>query len=374
MTTPGPEKLLHGVEQLEPLTDPRFRAAFDRVDRGAFVPSTVWPYDDSDGHFWPLDRDTYRDLWQDIVYSNEPVITQVDERGASSSASMPSVVFMMLRHLDIANGMRVLEAGTGTGYNAALLSYLAGDANVTTVETDADIAAAATAALKRNGFHPHVVTRDGSQGYPPNAPYDRIIATYAVQFVPYAWVEQCRSGGLIVTPWGTPFDDNVLLRLTVHDDHTASGHFIDTVNFMSDRGQRPEHPFIRDTVSDDHEVAMSHADLDPRAVLDDEHAAFTIGLRVPDCHESTVHAADDTGRFTLWVLAHDSTSWASVSFDPTEAGWEVRQHGRRRLWDEVEAAYRWWIDAGRPERERYGVTITRDGQEIWLDHPTGEHA
>jgi hypothetical protein len=47
----------------------------------------------------------------------------------------------------------------------------------------------------------------------------------------------------------------------------------------------------------------------------------------------------------------------------------VRHVGPRRLWDELEAAYRWWTDAGRPEHTRFGVTVSRDGQTFWLDSP-----
>jgi hypothetical protein len=47
----------------------------------------------------------------------------------------------------------------------------------------------------------------------------------------------------------------------------------------------------------------------------------------------------------------------------------VSQYGPRRLWDEVEEAYSWWIEAGSPGRERFGMTVTADGQWVWLDHP-----
>jgi hypothetical protein len=47
----------------------------------------------------------------------------------------------------------------------------------------------------------------------------------------------------------------------------------------------------------------------------------------------------------------------------------VAQYGPRRLWDEVEEAYYWWIEAGRPDRERFGMTVTADDQWVWLDHP-----
>ncbi|WP_141726977.1 methyltransferase domain-containing protein, partial [Streptomyces niveus] len=68
---------------------------------------------------------------------------------ATSSASMPSVVAAMLRDLDVSDGMRVLEIGTGTGWNAALLAHRLGSGNVVSVEIDAEVVARARAALGR---------------------------------------------------------------------------------------------------------------------------------------------------------------------------------------------------------------------------------
>jgi hypothetical protein len=82
---------------------------------------------------------------------------------------------------------------------------------------------------------------------------------------------------------------------------------------------------------------------------------------VPDCRLSW--DLDDDGYLsTLWLLAPNS--WASVH-DTT-----VRQAGARRLFDEVTNAYTWWQRAGRPHRDHYHVTITTEGQQVWLNDPT----
>lgn len=72
-----------------------------------------------------------------------------------------------------------------------------------------------------------MVTGDGAQGYPPDAPFDRILSTAAIQNVPYPWVEQTRPGGLIIAPWGTEYYNGGLLVLTVTDSGTAVGHVAD---------------------------------------------------------------------------------------------------------------------------------------------------
>jgi protein-L-isoaspartate(D-aspartate) O-methyltransferase len=74
---------------------------------------------------------------------------------------------------------------------------------------------------------------------------------------------------------------------------------------------------------------------------------------------------------TYWVLERGTQrgSWASVDYVPGRTEFVVQQYGERRLWDEVEAAYWRWQSWGRPERNRFGLTVTPDGQRVWLDSP-----
>jgi protein-L-isoaspartate(D-aspartate) O-methyltransferase len=111
----------------------------------------------------------------------------------------------MLAALDAEPGMRGLEIGTGTGYNAALLAHRLGAQTITSVEIDPALAEHARRALTAIGYLVTVITGDGALGYSPGAPYDRIISTAAVREVPYPWVAQTRPGGTILTPWGTPY-------------------------------------------------------------------------------------------------------------------------------------------------------------------------
>jgi protein-L-isoaspartate(D-aspartate) O-methyltransferase len=104
----------------------------------------------------------------------------------------------MLESLAVAPGQRVLEIGTGTGYNAALLAVLVGaGGRVVTVELEADLAARAA-----RGVTPdvEVVAGDGRLGYPPAAPYDRIVVTAGAGRVLPAWEEQLADGGRLVVP------------------------------------------------------------------------------------------------------------------------------------------------------------------------------
>ncbi|MEW2581248.1 methyltransferase domain-containing protein [Streptomyces syringium] len=228
------------------------------VPRAAFLPRVIWAHDLVTDELTVYDRDRDPHGWQAAADSDDPLVTQWDDghhsgtgRGkmATSSSSMPSLVVRMLTDLDPRPGQRVLEIGTGTGWNAALLAQHLGAGNVVTIEVDPALAEAARAALQRAGLPVEAVHGDGFAGYPAGAPYDRIIATCGLRSIPYAWIEQTRPGGVILVPWGTPFSPTeALARLTV-DGATASGRFTRPVTFMNLRDQRRTTPPVTRTTS-----------------------------------------------------------------------------------------------------------------------------
>ncbi|AXG78466.1 methyltransferase domain-containing protein [Streptomyces paludis] len=358
---------------------PAWREVFTLVDRKRFIPDRVWIHGEDGYH--PLNRATDPDRWHQVAYEDRALVTQVEDDSVvdtaaivpSSSASMPRVVAAMLDALTVADGMRVLEVGTGTGYNAALLSERLGDQQVTSVEVDPRIADTARATLKNAGYSPTVITGDGGLGCPAHAPYERTIVTYALHNVPYALVEQTAPGGVIVLPWGTGLYNGVLVRLTTGEDGTATGPVIGDSAFMWNRFETPQRDVmatVQNRGQDQGDLTAATATLtglDPRLVFGDEDATFTTGVLVPNCRYSVGHGPD--GEFTLWLADHTTGSWASVDYLPDAADHPLRQYGPRALWNEVEAAYAWWQNAGSPERIRFGLTVTPAGQRLWLDSP-----
>ncbi|MFC4612253.1 methyltransferase domain-containing protein [Streptomyces maoxianensis] len=127
----------------------------------------------------------------EAVYSDAALTTQLDDRGVpTSSSSQPSIMLSMLQALDAAEGHRVFELGTGTGYNLGLLAHRLGDTNVTSVDIDPGLIETAVRNLQQAGFSPTVAVGDGAQGYPSRAPYDRIISTVGVHMIPQPLLQQ----------------------------------------------------------------------------------------------------------------------------------------------------------------------------------------
>ncbi|MPZ66891.1 MAG: methyltransferase domain-containing protein [Pseudonocardiaceae bacterium] len=165
---------------------PDWRPSFLAVPRLWFIPDVIWH--EVGDVMRPVHRAEDPDRWRELASGEEFVVTQVDDGCPvdpddgcdlpTSSASQPNVVALMLKHLGIQGGESVLEIGTGTGWNAALLSHRLGPQRVTTVEIDPEVATHARRALSDAGFTGvTTVTGNGSLGYTTAAPYDRVLAT-----------------------------------------------------------------------------------------------------------------------------------------------------------------------------------------------------
>ncbi|WP_244178983.1 methyltransferase domain-containing protein [Streptomyces rubellomurinus] len=100
----------------------------------------------------------------------------------------------MWQQLGAEAGNQVLEVGTGTGYSTALGAHLLGDANLTSIEYDPQVAERAAAALKAAGHTPRLLTGDGLGGAPDGGAFDRLIATCSVRYLPMAWLHQVKPG------------------------------------------------------------------------------------------------------------------------------------------------------------------------------------
>jgi len=139
----------------------------------------------------------------EAVYQDDSLVTKAVSGQVVSTSSQPSIMAEMLQLLDLHGGEKVLEIGTGTGYNAALLANLIGPTGrIVSVEIDPDLATQARKNLQTLNFDDRVlvVAADGWEGYPSEAPYDRIVFTAQADDIKPAWVHQLKEDGLLVLP------------------------------------------------------------------------------------------------------------------------------------------------------------------------------
>lgn len=140
----------------------------------------------------------------DAAYADGVVAIKSANGVALSTASQPTMIALMLEQLRVEPGMRVLEIGTGSGYNAALLAELAGAyGRVVTIDIEADLAANAARRLYATGYGSvRIICGDGRNGDPHDAPFDRIIVTASAPSIAPSLFEQLREGGRLVAPIG----------------------------------------------------------------------------------------------------------------------------------------------------------------------------
>jgi protein-L-isoaspartate(D-aspartate) O-methyltransferase len=131
--------------------------------------------------------------------------------GEGQTISQPYVVALMTELLKLDEHQKVLEIGTGSGYQAAVLSLLAGQ--VYSIEIVESLATQADKLLRQLGYRVNVRAGNGYEGWPEEAPFDRIVLTAAPPQMPQILVDQLKAGGRLVAPVGSPGGDQELVVL-----------------------------------------------------------------------------------------------------------------------------------------------------------------
>jgi len=143
--------------------------------------------------------------------------------GHGQTISQPYIVALMTQALDLQGDERILEIGTGSGYQTAVLAHLA--AEVYSVEVHAPLQERARTVLEALGYHNvHYRVGDGRQGWPEAAPFNRILCAAAAEEVPRAWIDQLADPGILVTPVGGGFSQT-LTRIEKHAGRTTRHDF-----------------------------------------------------------------------------------------------------------------------------------------------------
>ncbi|MEW6388489.1 MAG: protein-L-isoaspartate(D-aspartate) O-methyltransferase [Thermodesulfobacteriota bacterium] len=178
------ERMVKRQLQGRDITDARVLAAMAKVPRHRFVPERLAP----------------------LAYADQPLPI-----GSGQTISQPYIVALMSQWAEVKPGDKVLEVGTGSGYQAAILAELTDQ--VFSVEIRPELAKAAAQRLAALGYpQVRVKTGDGYQGWPEAAPFDAILVTATAPQVPPALTQQLKEGGRLVIPLGTPSQIQQLVR------------------------------------------------------------------------------------------------------------------------------------------------------------------
>ncbi len=288
-----------------------------------------------------------------LIYADTVLATRHIDGRPASSTSQASLVARMLELLDLGEGMKILEVGAGTGYNAALLAEIAGDQRlVVTVDVLEDVVAQTRRLLACAGYPDiQVLLRDGFEGVAEQAPFDRIVATVGCSDLSPHWAEQLAGDGAMLVPLeqanGHPL---VLVR---KDGGALRGRMVLRTGFIPVRG--PLH--IED------QWAVGVRVTDPADVVREPDPGPRFSARPPD---EPVQLADDETDFLFFLGLEDSRACRAPegpALSDGPSGWAALAPDGIRWWKdaslarELDRRYRDWDARGRPAMEDYQITF-----------------
>lgn len=252
------------------------------------------------------------------VYSDIAIAVKRTEEGQwTSSSSQPAMMAIMLEQLDLRPGMRVLEIGAGSGFNAALMAHIVGpEGAVTTLDIQPDLIEQARRALDSVGMQRvQAISADGGYGWLQNAPYDRIILTVGAEVIAPAWREQLAPGGKLVMPLGIRSGGpQKSIAFQLRGDELVSISMSDCGFMMLQGAFTHQKPVVTQFGPRDGLVMIS-----PRALPASATQLYD-WLRQPNDLPSGVHAGIGellTG-FLTWLSLHRPT-WAQLNAEDQAA-------------------------------------------------------
>ena len=368
------QELVTSLTQSGAIRSLSVRQAFLTVPREAFVPFFYVEDETSRKMVWlTVHADsTAPDEYLAKVYQNEPLVTKIDERGwPVSSSSQPSAMAKMLEALDVKPGQRVLEIGTGSGYNAALLTALTGNAhNVVTIEQDEILATQARQALKHViGSEVKVVCGDGFPGWEQEAPYERILATASVSTLPYAWLEQLKLGGKLVMDLQGSLASGFLVGEKMADGFI--GHFLaEPLHFMPLYTEALPATKV-DIASISQQSCSSSILLEknnpfPEKLFDSAFRWF-LQWRICGCQVSMQKQVQrKTGLMIQSIFILDPKSKALMRLQQTagEEIWHGEVYNSPHFWEDIQQTYEDFLSLNEPHQQEYQLVV--EGKEPFL--------
>lgn len=359
------------LQEMGAIHSPTVAKAFSAIPRELFLSL----FYEQEARVWvPYSQETHREQWLSLVYRDEALVTLLDaQKIPISSSSMPSIMAAMLEALDVQPEMEVLEIGTGTGYNAALLAHLTGKPTlVTTIEIDETLAQQAEQTLHACVGPIRVLRGDGRETQ-PRQQYQRIIATASTPGIPRTWYAQLAPGGRLVMPLQGSLNASGLLVIEKGASH-ATGSFLPIpLSFMPMRSvadvsepttrelfQMPLQGFIRNEASN---LPLIEA-------LNEPHFRWFLEWSWP------ATGALSMTRMTLRdgrqaFILKDPRQGAIMQLDRDASGyWSGQQHGAFPLWEHIRHYYSVYEELGEPHKEAFRVSF--DGEQASLSVVAGQ--
>jgi protein-L-isoaspartate(D-aspartate) O-methyltransferase len=377
------ERLAAAVQAQPFPVAPAVLEALTQVPRHRLVP-LLWDHEAGSRIWqpvWPAEGDEI--AWYERVYQDRPLVTRVDAQGRTlSSSSQPSLVARMLTELAVEPGQRVLEIGTGSGYQTALLCRLTGAAHlVTSLEIEPETLRQTAAALQALGLEPHLRQADGRAGCPAPAPYDRIIVTASSEGVCRAWLEQLAPGGRLVAvlqPGQAPLG-GVLVAEREQGGRRLQGRLRFPATFMPLRGEpgyaggrvRPAGGAWPRWAQFRGEPAWP---VTPQELQQDPWRLFWLYARQPGVRCWQEERAGR--RWLVWWQAEQPRGlvcWSRAGSDQ-EATVEIELRGvpedAAATWQQLQEAWELWR-RWQPGLEQYRLEADERGQRLWAETAGG---
>ena len=364
------EQLARAIQEKNDSLSEEIIQAFRVVPRHLFV-DHYYLHEHGGSRVWTKHEQNDPVAWYEHIYSDCALVTRVDEYGRTlSSSSQPGVMASMLQALDVQPGMHILEVGTGSGYNAALLAHLVGDPHlITTIDIDADAIAKAKYIIPQVvGKGMTIAKADGSNGYDANAPYDRIIVTASTPTIPSAWREQLIPEGILVGILQPKFAMLGGLLKARKSGEALKGYILQTASFME----------LRPVVYDKRKIQIDfRASLfasfpfeallfQPQSIYDDHAFTFFLYYDFPGLYvfqkEDALFYYQEASPQGYVIFRQKPTLQVELRGDAAVAC---------SLWNRLIRAYSFWERVGQPAITQYLLEMDSKCQTLSLHTPLG---
>ncbi len=330
--------------------DEQIIAAFEDVPRHIFVPSFYDRLAPGKREWRQISSTENEEIWMQEVYTNRPLTTAIDSHGYPvCSSSLPTIMAQMLQVLHLKPDSRVLEIGTGTGYNAALLAHIVGPKNVVSIDiNDALLKDAHDRIAQTTGGGVLLIHMDG-RDLSRLGTFDAIVVTAATTcFVP-SWLNAMAPGGRLLFNWNTSLT-KAMIVLNQQDGSVQGQVCPFGGDFMLlqdgngyDFGMPPKLAF-----------SNFSEELDLRKTITDPDVKFFLRVMLPNL----VFHRYRTGKEPSYALQDEKTD-RMVHFYPT------RIKGDLSLYQEIREVLRRFDLLHRPLRTVFHVKIKEDGSMIF---------